>query len=257
MTSEQQLFSSTLRYLTGEMAGEERDSFETRLLVDHDFSDAVAVCEQELIDALVLGQLDSTQARSVRLWVDATPARRERVRTARALLQKKPPTSGARRQWLAVIMAAAACVLVAMALTVHKATTKPPAAETTVAGAVSSPQELTPAQGGTEKSQVILLVAERLRGEEPMAKYQMHPDAPIELQVLVTGKAPDTLYTLKIISSEPKRHVLVERKGLKLQEKQGHPYIEVTLPAGSLPAATYNVVVSERDERLLSSFAVR
>ena len=49
LTSEKQLSSNTLRYLTGAMIGEERESFETRLLVDHEISDAVAVSrEQEL-----------------------------------------------------------------------------------------------------------------------------------------------------------------------------------------------------------------
>ncbi len=266
MTSEKQLSSYTLRYLTGALIGEERESFETRLLVDHDFSDAVAVCEQELIDSYVLGQLDPAEARSFQSWIDAAPARTERVRMARALLQKSPQTMGGRRQLVAVILAAAACVLIAMGITLHLANkseskslasqAKPPSAEKSFSSAVSSPEAVTPPLGRAEKAEMILLVAERLRGEEPIAQFRMRPGASIELQVLLTGNAPDTPCNLRIVSSDPKRRILIERKGLKIHEKEGRRYIEVTLPAGSLPAKTYDVFVYERDNRLFSRFAI-
>jgi hypothetical protein len=267
LTSEKQLSSNTLRYLTGALIGDERESFETRLLLDHDFSDAVAVCEQELIDSYALGQMDPAEARSFQSWIDAVPARAERVRMARALLQKSPQTMGGRRQLVAVILAAAACVLIAIGITLHSANkseskslasqAKPPSAEKSLASAVSSPEAVTPPLDGSEKAVVILLVAERLRGEEPITQFRVRPGASIELQVLLTGKAPDTPYKLQIVSSDPKPRILVERKGLKVHEKEGHRYIEVTLPAGSLPAKTYDVFVSERDNRLFSRFAIR
>jgi hypothetical protein len=257
LTSEKQLSSQTLRYLTGALDGEERDSFETRLLVDQDFSDAVAVSEQELIDSFVLGQMGPAEARSFQAWVHAAPARMERVRMARALLQKKLPAMSGKGHRFAAILAAAACALVALGITLHMAKrnqAKPPGA---VAGAVSSPQGVTPALEGTEKAAAILLVAERLRGAEPITRYQVHPGSPVELQVLLTGKAPDTQYKLQIVSSGPKRRILIGREGLRVHQKEGHPYLEVTLPAGSLPAATYDVIVSEKDNQLFASFEVR
>jgi anti-sigma-K factor RskA len=258
LTSEKQLPSSTLRYLTGALAGEERDSFEARLLMDQDFSDAVAVCEQELIDSFALGQMDPADARSFQSWIDRDPARLQRVRMARALLQHKPSRIGSGRRRLAVMMAVAACLLVSAAITlrmVNRSGNQPkPPAEKPVAAAGSSTQRVTPPRSGTEKAGVIVLIAERIRGEEPITQYQVHPGTPIELQVLLTGKAPDTPYTLQIVSSG---RVLVERAGLNVREQAGHPYIEVTLPASSLPPATYDVIVSERENRLFSRFAIR
>jgi hypothetical protein len=59
-------------------------------ITDQDFSDAVAVHEQDLIDAYALGSLTPEEARSIQTWIEASPRRMQRVGMARALLVRHP-----------------------------------------------------------------------------------------------------------------------------------------------------------------------
>lgn len=261
MISETQLSSETLRYLTGAMMGEERDTFEMRLLMEHGHSDAVAVCEQEILDSYALGELDPEQARALQPWIEATPARRERVRMARALLREKPRVIGRGKQLVALLLAAAACIAVGLGITfrvLHKSASPSKAASPSIASPVErSTNGAASVLGSAQKTGVILLVAERLRGEPPIPAFRMDADVPIELQVLLNGGVSRPKYGLKIVSSGIRQRIVVERSGLSVQKKDGHSFLDVTLPAGSLPPATYDVLVGDRDDRLFSRFSIR
>ncbi len=69
MIVENHLRLELLRYLTGEMSEDKRTAFASRLLGDQEFSDAVAMCEQDLIDAYASETLDQDQMRSIQPWI--------------------------------------------------------------------------------------------------------------------------------------------------------------------------------------------
>jgi anti-sigma factor RsiW len=261
LISKNQLSSDTLRYLTGAMNGEEREAFETRLLMDHDFSDAVAVCEQDILDSYVSGGLDPEETFALQSWIEATPARIERVRMARALLRKKPTGIGRGRHLVAVLLAAAACVMVGLGVTfrlLNKSASQSKAAVPFTVSPIERSTNGRPAvSGNAQKTEVILLVAERLRGEPRVPAFRMDAGVPIELQVLLNGRVARRTYGLKIVSSDARQRVVVERNDLSVQEKDGHPFLDITLPAESLPPATYDVFVGDSDDRLFSRFSIR
>jgi anti-sigma factor RsiW len=87
------------RYLLGRMTVEERDSFEERYFPEPALAEELAATETELIDAWVRGELGEEDRRAVESVLLASPAQRERVRTARALQQRQASTSV---PWLAL-----------------------------------------------------------------------------------------------------------------------------------------------------------
>jgi len=256
LIAEDNLRLELLRYLTGAMTEDERAVFEARLIDDQDFSDAVALSEQNLIDSYALEKLDPDTAHSIRSWIEATPRRLERVEMARAFL------GGTRRKIYSkqslVILAFAACILVAagVTLSVRNKSDLKAASPGKVATTNAAPGGVAPAAKSSPKPQVILLVAERIRGEQPIATYRIQPDAPVRLQVLLISEKARATYSVRIMSfNQP--HVIWEQEALKPDEKDGQPFIETTLPAGSLPPASYNIVVTGIDGELVSHFVVR
>src|SRR5450432_3561293 len=86
--------SLLLRYLSSKLPDAELAAFEQRLLTDHAFSDEVAACEQDLIDDYARNRLSPQERSELEPWVNATPGRRHRVATARALLAALASRSG-------------------------------------------------------------------------------------------------------------------------------------------------------------------
>ena len=257
MIVEDHLCLELRRYLTGEMSDQERTAFESRLLDDQEFSDAIAVCEQDIIDAYALGTLAENRTRSIQPWIELAPGRVQRVHTARALLVRRRQKIRL-KQRMAVILALAACISIAVGVTLNqtrKSNSKAVRSEK-IAATVPSPELAASRAPNLGKPDVILVVAERIRGEQPITTYQIHRDVPVRLQILLMGEAVHTAYATTVIRAEKQRVVFGE-SGLKAQEKDGQPYLEVSLPAGSLPPATYNIVVTGGGEALSSRFAVR
>lgn len=255
MIAEHDLRQELLRYLTGAMTGEEHAIFETRLIEDQEFSDAVAASEQDLIDAYALGTLNPEEARSLQPWIEAAPKRIQRVLIARAFFARKPQIISS-KQRIAILSTIAACLLIAIGITInrqHKLNSSrvPPPSATTTPAPASTPQPL-----GFKEPQVILLIAERIRGEQPITIFKLLPDAPIRLQILLVSEREQLTYTAKIISSD-NHHVVWERKGLKAKQKDGQVFVEATLPPGSFPPATYYVLVNGGSGGLISHFTVR
>lgn len=73
------------RYLLGELSEEERDRLERTLLEDGEASDAVAVAEDDLLDAYVAGELPRAQRRGLERRLRGSAELRERAAFARAL----------------------------------------------------------------------------------------------------------------------------------------------------------------------------
>jgi hypothetical protein len=250
-----------LRYITGGLSELKRSAFEERLLTDQEFSDDAAVCEQELIDAYALRQLNDGDMESLRPWIESSPGRMQRVKMARALLLPRPQRMRS-RQRITVLLAAAACVLAAVTLLfVHRTTQKESTSisQTSATNAkpfqvASGPSVASPVE---TKPDVILLAVERIRGEQQTASYQVHRDAPVQLQIMLGGETARSGYGLQVVSQEGKRHILLEKKDLEAQSLNGQLYLSVTLPPGSLPPATYTASVSRSGETLVSHFTLK
>jgi hypothetical protein len=253
--SQSDLRARFLDYIMGRLPEPDRASFEEQLLADHDLSDAVADCEQGLIDAYALRRLDPEESREVGLWIEASPDRVQRVAIARALLQRTPHrTSG--RQRLAIATAVAACLVAAVApyivdTRIHRANKATQLAEANMA-----PQINSSIADKNAKPDIILIVAERIRGEQKTATYPIHRGSPIELQILLPGESAGSGYRLRVTSQADRSIVLLERDALEAQSVNGQLYLNIALPPGSLTPATYFAVVSRQNDALTSPFAV-
>jgi hypothetical protein len=259
--SENDLCQALLRYIAGRSTESERAEFEERLLTDQEFSDDAAVCEQELIDAYALRQLNADDMEGLRAWIETSPYRRERVKMARALLAAQPRKIHIQRR-IAFVLAAAACVALAVTLPLMKkmmqrdtasvsptATTSPQVAQTENPPLAALP--------GTMKPDVILLAAERMRGEPQAATYQVHPNAPVQLQIMLPGETERSGYGLQVFPLEGPHHILLEKTNLQAESMNGQLYLNVALPPGYFPAAAYTASVSREGETLVSHFTLK
>jgi negative regulator of sigma E activity len=261
--SENDLRVTLLQYLSGKSTELERAHFEERLLADQEFSDAAAVCEQELIDSYALQRLDVEDMEALKSWIEVSPSRMQRVRMARALLLARPQRFR-RKQRIAVILAVAACVLAAVTLHLTNRITQKDSravSQVTATNAIPSQSASTPPSvavpSNTSKPDVILIATERVRGEQQIVTYQVHRDAPIQLQILLTGETARSGYRLWVVPLEEQRHILLEKTDMKAQSVNGQLYLKVTLPPGSLPPATYAASVSRRGDTLVSHFTLK
>ena len=259
--SESDLCPALLRYITGKSTESERAEFEERLLADQEFSDAAAVCEQELVDAYALRQLNADEMEELRDWIEASADRTQRVKMARALLLPRPQRIRSNPR-VAIILAVAACVLVAITLPLmHRAAQKDATSvsQAPAPNAMPSPSAIPPSVAipSAIKPDVILLAAERVRGEQQIASYQVHRNAPVQLQVLLSGETARSGYSLQVTPLEGPRRILLEKTGLPAQSVNGQLYLNVTLPPGSLPPATYTASVSRHGETLTSQFTLK
>jgi hypothetical protein len=238
-----------IAYVSGTLAAAERDDFEERLLKDEEFSQLTALFEEDVLEDYAAGSLTSAEQKSLRPWIMASARRREHVQVTRLLLQNSRPRLQTRKPvWL--WLTAAACVISAALLFVrHRA----PSAMTT---ASSKPVQVS-SPAISPKANVILLVAERLRGSatQKESAYVVHPEAVTHLQVLLPGAENGMRYTLLLRPTHADRSQpdLVRVDGLAAQNASGERYIETTLPPGHLSPGVYLAEVTSRD----GSFAVR
>jgi hypothetical protein len=254
------LRASFLQYITGLLPEPGKTHFEEQLLKAQDFSDAAAACEQELIDAYAMHRLDAEEARAIGLWVEASPDRVERVAMARALLQATPHR-GLRRRQISFALAAAACLLVAATLYLvntrmlhHEQSNTQLSAANTSAQA-QNPTSATPT--ATAKPDIVLMAAERTRGEQKIATYQVHRESPVQLQVVLPGETARSGYQLRVTSLADPGKTLLQQDDLEAQSMTGQLFLTVTLPPGSLPPATYFASVTHQRDTLTSTFTLK
>jgi len=257
-TSPDDLRARFLQYITGRLPEPDRTRFEEQLLENQDFSDAAAVCEQELIDNFALHRLDEEATRAVGLWIEASPKRVERVTIARALLQATPPRDQRRKKRTNITLAAAASLLVAATLyLVNTRMLHHQQPATPLSAANSAPQNQTPPLIATAKPNIVLIVAERTRGEQKTATYQVHRESSIQLQVVLPGETGHSGYQLRIASLAAPGKTLLQQDNLEAQSMAGQLYLTVTLPPGFLPPATYNASISRESDILVSTFTLK
>jgi hypothetical protein len=250
-----------LRYVTGKLSDDEHALFEERLLTDQEFTDEVAQHEQELIDDYAVGRLNSEESPAIRSWVEESSRRMQRVEMAKALLLRAPMKER-RRHRTAYVLAAAACLLAAVGISL--ALTKGYIKRNSQLVATETLARSTPSLSGTtslspaisQKPEVLLLVAERVRGRQPLARYRISREAPLRMQILLSDDFVATDCTLEILSLYPRQRILLQQKNLKAQTKREQSYLEISLPAGSLPGGDYRALVNGGEKMLSADFAI-
>ena len=178
---------------------------------------------------------------------------------ARALLVRQPQRIR-RKQRIAIVLAIAACILTVVGITLNLTSksmrqNSKSVPSGTIAALQKGVSQTSP--GNATKPEVILLVAERIRGQQQATTYQISPSVPVQVQVLLDGDSASSEYTLTIVSHDAKPHIVLEQRRLRAQVKKRQPYIEGTFPPGSLPPGNYSAFVSRDGDTLISHFAVR
>jgi hypothetical protein len=113
------------RYLLGNLEEEEQDRIEQRYFTDPELLALVEATEDDLIDAYVRGELSAADRARFESHFLRSRRRRERVKTAEALLAQLPSKSSRAPVWFAF-----AAALVLMFALWRGETPKPPAVET-------------------------------------------------------------------------------------------------------------------------------
>ena len=257
MISQDNLRAKFLQYLAHKLPEDERTVFEQQLLTHPDFSDAVAAQEQELIDAYAAGALAPEEVQCVRSWIKAYPKRMQRAGMARALLFSKSQKVR-RKRLIAIVLAAAACMLMTIGISLRVTTNSNSEVPTgPIANTIPSRNQSNQSVENAQEPAVILLVAERIRGTQPITTYNIRPDVPVQLQVMLVSGSANTSYTLKITSLDGDQHTLLQKQNLSPQLIEGRLYIKATFPPGSLPPATYSASVSRGGEVVTANFTVK
>jgi len=202
-------------------------------------------------------RLDVEETRAIGLWIEASPERVERVTMARVLLQSTPQR-GQQKKKTNITLAAAASLLAAATLyLVNSKMSHHEQQATQLSASNTAPQDHTAAATATTKPDIVLIAAERTRGEQKTATYQIHRESPIQLQVLLPGETNHSGYQLRIVSLTDPSKTLFEQNELEAQSIAGQLYLTATLPPGSLPPATYTASISRRGDTLISTFALK
>jgi hypothetical protein len=181
---------------------------------------------------------------------------------ARALLQATPQR-GLRRQRIGVALAIAACLFVAATLYLVNTRMRHQAQRTNQLSAANAPpQNQAPATAAPNtdhaiKPDVVLIAAERIRGEQKTATYQLHREAPIQLQILLPSETERAGYQVRVTPLADQNNILLQQNNLEAQSISGQLYLTVTLPPGSLSPATYTASVSRQSNTLVSVFTVK
>lgn len=248
-----------MRYFTGAMTEHERASFEETLIADQAFSDAVAACEQDMIDSCAAARLSREESVAVREWIAASSRRTQRFRMAQSLLRANQKHSRTDRRTM--ILAIAACLLVAVGVGVARfeqtrRTVVAPSSVASSAGQSTSPGRVSSPPVKTVATATLLLVAERARGALPVPGYRVQQDIPLHLEILLNGAAARGAYDLKIESLDRPRKLVLERHNLNARQSAGQTFVDATFAAGSLPPATYQASVSSGPAVMISRFMV-
>jgi hypothetical protein len=230
------------------MPADERDLFERRLLEEDEFSEQIALAEQDLLDDYAAGTLSSKQNDKLDSWVLSSDRRREHVRLTRALLLRSQLSSRKShiRYW-PFAAAVAACLLVSIGIVWLYPRHHQPIA---VTADVHQPKLAIPI-----RPDVILLSSERVRGATQEATYEIHSGSPITLQVVLPSKSNGSVFAL-LIRSERKQDEPLRYEGLVQHQMGDISYVEVALPAGTLPAGHYTAQLTTPNGPLTALFHV-
>jgi len=253
-SSESGLRAGFIDYIANRMSGEERLRFEQRLLADQEFSDAAAACEQELIDDYASGQLTREERETVAAWIAGSPARQQRVKMARALmtLQHEPKRSS---RPVAALLALAACIAAGVALVVAHGVWQRNVVSPQIAAA-TQPRAVAPVASAV-KPDIILLVAEHLRGPEQEPSFFIHRGAPVKLQIAVPHAPESSSFEVRVVALNGRRQIVADEKGIALSSTKGLQYLAIDLQPDALTQGSFAATVKSGDEVFILRFGVK
>lgn len=246
-----------LHYVTGRLSIPEQEEMEGRLLADQEFSDMMAVCEQELIDAYATGSCTPDELTQLRPWIEGSATRVQRLDIARSFLRKTKRVPMPLRTGV-FVLAFAACVLLAAGIVVIRfpRITKP-GTSSNVSRSAPAPVESQPASPVPGKADVILLIAERIRGNQgQIPTFFIHVGSSVNLEILLANDT-GSHYSLKIVREGSHPRTMFEKSDLEPHLADGQRYLTATLDPGSIPPGTYNVVLTRAGDTQLIRFAVK
>lgn len=246
-----------LHYVTNRLSASEREAMESRLLTDQEFSDEIAACEQELIDAYAVRTLSADDMAELEPWIESSTLRMQRVAVARSFLMRK---QHALRTWSgkASLLALAACLFFTISLIAIWSPwiRKPHQSTNSQALAPSAPPPAAQLQPAP-KPDVILLVAERMRGEQAkIPTFVLHRGSPVRLEILLATDVGSS-YALKILPAQPGAQPVFAQANLEPQSIHGQRYLSAVLTGVQLDPGTYDAIVTRHGETQRSSFAIK
>jgi hypothetical protein len=246
-----------LNYVTGRLSTTEQEGVESRLLMDQQFSDTMAVHEQEHIDAYATGSFTAEELAQLRPWIEGSAARMQRVAIARSFLRQSRRIDRPLKAKL-LALALAACLLLAAGLVVSRnrwiSRPSTPANISKSAPAADGDQSASPRAG---KADVILLIAERIRGtQEQRPTFFVKAGNPIKVEILLATDA-GSQYGLKIVREGTSPQTILETSNLEPQLADRHPYLVATLRPGSVPPGTYKVLLIHAGDTQMMRFEVK
>jgi hypothetical protein len=249
-----------LRYVARRMREEEARGFEERLMNDHAYSDAMAVCEQDLIDRFAAGTLGDSDRTSLKTWIESSPGRVQRVRMAQSLLASARHT--AKHRTLVRFVLPIAAVIAGLAVVTwvagrHFGRTPGSAQEEATLHGVPAGQgnAANTNELSTSTNHVILVIAERVRGEQHTQLLTPFRDSAVTLQVLLPEDSPDGPYHLRMARTTD-RTTVVDLPGLKPVFAGDRLYLIANLHKGVLMPGTYEVSVIGTEDTFISRIAV-
>lgn len=256
-----QLRDNFLRYVTGGMEPEEVLSFEERLVGDLGFSDAAALCEQELIDAYAAGELNEADTTALQHWLEGSPRRMQRVQLARSL--QEIGRRKVQRQWSMRLVLPIAAVIAGLAVLTwmtgrrfvhHPEPASDAVAQKGVPAGSERPPE--PPSSPAAPEQVILVVAERVRGDMPAQLVTPQRGSAVALQVLLPADAADSPYRIRVAKSEGSRGAVLDQRGVRPVVTRDRLVLNAHLPGDALTPGSYTVVVDGAQESFVSRMTV-
>jgi len=252
-----QLGENFLRYVTGRMKPDEALSFEDRLLSDHAFSDAAAVSEQNLIDSYAAGELNEADRAALQPWIEAAPRRMQRVRLSLSL--QDLGSCKVERRWGMRFVLPIAAVIAGLAILTWmagkhfghsaRATSETATRNGTPAGSGAASTSTNPP---APADQVILVVAERVRGEIPAHFVTPRRNSALTLQVLLPEGAANAPYRIRVARAEGRPDVVLDERGVKPVVTGSRLYLIAHLPEDAATPGSYTVSIDGSEESFLS-----
>ena len=250
-----------LRYVTGGMSEEEAQRFEEQLISNHEFSDSAAACEQELIDSYAADELNDADRAALQAWIGTSPRRVQRVRVAEALRASANRTAKHRAfgRYVLPIAAVIAGLAVVTWVAGRHFSDKPGSVPETAT--VQSPPA---GQSNAEKTNdlatppdhVVLIIAERVRGE-PLTQLQTpYRNSAVTLQVLLPDGAPEVYYRVRVMKAGGGAKV-VDLRAVKPEVVANRLYLVVELGKGVLTRGTYEVSAVGTEDTFISRITVQ
>jgi hypothetical protein len=246
-------------YLLGDLAEEETDRLERRLLAEDELFELSEAVEADLLAACARGELAPMERERVLRRLASSPRGRERLALARSLStlagspaaaapvvpfpRRAPASSRPVLRWAAL----AAGLLAAAGLSWY-AMEQPHATRTEPATRVAQERRSAPAtvpQGAPTPAPepvkaVFQLALTSLRGSEAREKLRVHPGAGVvELQIAVEGM--EDLKSFHLSVRNRSGATLWDESALEPKTLDGVRALVVDLPVDRLPAGTYEI----------------